>query len=131
VGWVRNHPAYLSFCFQTRKDDVDKTKVSSNESKEYLQLYSTSCKTCAHLDPQETKKYTNCHYTKGNKHCPASEIQIVVVGKAHRYAKLVLAARNNRDPKAEGRILATVAKQSPAFQERFYAALENPSEIIE
>jgi hypothetical protein len=112
-------------------DVVDKTSVSNTEPKEFLQLYSASCKTCNHLDPQETKRYSSCHYTKGNKHCPASEIQIVVVGKAYRYAHLVLAARNKRDPKAEGRILSIVSKQSPAFQERFYAALENPSEIIE
>ena len=111
---------------------MDKNKIRSTEKeKEFLQLYSTNCKCCSYLDAQEKKKFTACHYTKGNPHCPAAEIQIVVVGKAYRYAQHVLQARNSRDAEAEARILATVAKQSPAFQERFYAALENPSEIIE
>ena len=111
---------------------MDKIKVSSSdEVKEYLKIYSTNCKSCYHLDPQETKKYSSCHYSKGNKQCPAAEIQIVVVGKAYRYANIVLAARNNRDAKAEARILSIVSKQSSVFQERFYAALENPSEILE
>jgi hypothetical protein len=111
---------------------VDKTKFSDTEhQKEHLALYSSSCKVCGHLDPQEPKKFSSCHYSKGNVHCPAAEIQIVVVGKAYRYAQQVLAARNLRDASAEARILAIVAKQSAAFQERFYAALENPPEITE
>jgi len=108
---------------------VNKTSVSNTE-KDNLAVYSESCLDCNYLVPGKKKRYS-CHYTKGNKHCPASGLRIIVVGKAYRYATIVIAARNNRDPKAEGRILALVAKQSPEFQERFYAALENPSEIIE
>jgi hypothetical protein len=112
---------------------VDNNDRSGTEdiTKEHLRLYSTNCKRCAYLDAQETKRFSSCHYSKGNKECPASELQIVIVGKAYRYAQHVLAARGNRDADAEARILATVAKQSTAFQERFYAALENPSEILE
>lgn len=94
------------------------------ETKEHLALFSTNCKHCHYLDSSETKKY-KCHYTKGNEFCPASEIQIVIVGKAHKYAKQVLAARHSRDPQAEVRILSLVQKQSKEFIERFYFYLEN------
>jgi len=109
---------------------VDKTTLSDTE-KEHVAIYSDSCFNCSHLIPGKPKKYSSCHYTKGNKHCPAQGLLLVVVGKAYRYAQQVLTARSSRDAEAEARILAVVAKQSPAFQERFYAALENPSEIIE
>lgn len=95
--------------------------------KERLALYSSRCKTCKHLDPAEAKAYSVCHYTKGNEHCPAAEIQFVVVGAAYRMAKQVLTARDRRDLVVETEILAKVAKQPEAFQERFYAALENPN----
>jgi hypothetical protein len=98
-------------------------------AKEHLALYSNNCKRCRHLDPSEPTAFAKCHFSKGNKYCPASELQIVIVGQAYRYAGLVIAAREHRDPKAEARILAIVAKQPGAFQERFYSALENPADI--
>ena len=111
---------------------MDKTKTSSTEhEKDHVAIYSDNCFECQHLVPSKTKKFSTCHFTKGNTHCPAQGVLLVVVGKAYRYAHQVLAARNLRDASAEARILATVAKQSVAFQERFYAALENPSEISE
>jgi hypothetical protein len=109
---------------------VDKTTLSDTE-KERVAIYSDNCFECRHLVPSKTKKFSSCHFTKGNPHCPAQGVLLVVVGKAYRYAQQVLQARTARDAEAEGRILAVVAKQSPEFQERFYAALENPSEIIE
>ena len=81
------------------------------------------------MDPSEATSFVKCHFSKGNKHCPASELVIVVVGQAIRWAGLVIAARERRDPKAEARILAQVAKQPVSFQERFYSALENPADI--
>ena len=97
------------------------------DKREHLALYSGNCKNCKHLDPAETKAYTLCHFSKGNEHCPASEIQIVVVGAAYRMAKQVIAARDARNAKEEARILARVAKESQAFQERFYSAIEHPT----
>lgn len=92
-----------------------------------LAFYSTNCKRCHHLDPQETRRY-KCHHINGkvNKHCPAKEIEIVIVGKAMLYAAQVTAARDKRDAQTEARILAIVAKQTDSFKERFYFALENP-----
>lgn len=109
---------------------MDKNTFSGTE-KEHVAVYSDNCFNCNHLIPGKPKKFSSCHYSRGNKHCPAQGLQIVVVGKAYRYAQQVLSARSSRDAQAEARILAVVAKQSSAFQERFYAALENPSEIVE
>lgn len=99
--------------------------MSKQDTREHLALYSAQCKKCHHLDPDEPKKYINCHYSKGNEYCPASEVQIVITGKAQKYAAQVLAARAKRDINAENRILQLVSAKSQAFIERFYHFLES------
>ena len=100
-----------------------------DKQKEHLALYSTLCKKCGHLDPDEPKKYVKCHYSKGNKFCPAEEVQIVIAGKAQKYAEQVLAARNQRNPQAEVKILELVKAKSKAFVERFYYYLERGQDV--
>lgn len=95
-----------------------------DKQKEHLGLYSTLCKKCGHLDPDEPKKYSKCHYSKGNRYCPAEEVQIVVVGRAQKYAQQVIAARAARNAEAEHKILGQVMAKSAAFKERFYFFLE-------
>lgn len=98
--------------------------MDDKDKRDHLALYSSNCKRCGHLDPDETKKYTTCHYSKGNKFCPAQEVQIVIVGKAQKYAQQLRAARTQRDVQAEAKILQTVGAMSKAFIERFYFYLE-------
>jgi hypothetical protein len=98
------------------------------KQRESLALFSRRCKTCKHLDPEESKAWVSCHFTKGNEHCPAQEIQFIIVGEAYRLAKQILLARDVRNAAEEAKILAKVARESQTFQERFYAALENSTE---
>jgi hypothetical protein len=86
---------------------------------DYLALYSKNCKRCKHLDPDEKIAYDDCHYSKGNTQCPASEVQIVVVGAAERAALLLKQARAQGDLVREAKILKAVAKKSQAFQHKF------------
>jgi len=98
------------------------------KQKEFLALFSKRCKSCKHLDPDEAKAWVSCHFSKGNEHCPAAEIQFIIVGEAYKLAKQVLLARDTRNTAEEARILAKVARESDGFKERFYAALENSTE---
>lgn len=100
------------------------SKKKQRDTREHLALFSQDCKRCKALDPAEKMTYTACHFSKGNEYCPASEIQIVVVGAAYRLAKQLKGARDQRDAQAEARIMAKVAKETEAFQERFYQAIE-------
>lgn len=98
--------------------------------KEHLGFFSENCKRCKHLFPSETRSFKICHYKfgnngLGNEFCPAADLQIVIVGRAMRWAKLVLTARSGRDAVVEARILSKVSKESQAFKERFYFYLEN------
>jgi hypothetical protein len=86
---------------------------------DYLALYSSKCKRCKHLDPEEPKAFTKCHSSAGNSLCPASEVQFAVVGEAKRFAQAVRRARVKGDIDEEVRILQEVAKRPPAFQHKF------------
>lgn len=91
---------------------------------EYLALYSSKCKRCGHLDPEEEQKFNKCHFSKGNKECPAQEVRLVVVGEARRLAMAMSKARAARDLNKEAEILSSVAKRDPAFQQKFREALK-------
>jgi len=94
---------------------------------DYLSLYSENCDKCSHLRPdkQGAKAFVRCHISRGNKYCPASEVRIVVVGKAYRMAEQVRLARERRDAATEAKIMAQVAQCHEAVQSKFYDALEN------
>ena len=93
------------------------------DNKELLALYSVNCLKCSHLVETATFAFVKCHHSKGNQQCPASEIAIVIVGKATVYAQRVLKARLNQDLKVEAALLTTVSKESLAFQAKFHEAL--------
>ena len=86
---------------------------------DYLALYSRNCKSCQSLDPDAPKLFPKCHFEKGNRDCPAREVQLVVVGLAKRLANQVKAARLQGDLKEEARLLALAATKSKAFQQKF------------
>lgn len=102
--------------------------MSKRDNRDYLALYRPECKACSHLDPAETTAYP-CHFSTGNRYCPAKGVQIVVVGRAYRLADQVRKARERRDAVREAQIMRKVAKETEAFRERFYKALETPPEI--
>lgn len=86
---------------------------------DYLALYSRNCKSCQSLDPDAPNLFPKCHFEKGNKDCPAREVQLVIVGPAKRLANLVKQARLHSDLKEEARLLAVASTKSKAFQQKF------------
>lgn len=84
-----------------------------------LALYSRKCKTCKHLDPEEEILHVKCHFSRGNKDCPAAEVRIIVVGEARRFAEAVRQARSKADLGREAKLLKIVQKRDPAFQQKF------------
>jgi len=86
---------------------------------DHLALYSRNCKQCGYLDPEESRLFEKCHFTKGNTECPAQEIQIAVVGEAKRLARQVQRLRASGNLEREAKLLGFVAKRSPAFRFKF------------
>lgn len=87
-----------------------------------MQVFVPECLTCGYLVTGATKErpIPQCHYSKGNTHCPAAEVKIVVAGKAFLYAEKVAAARQERNIRNEVRYLNLVKKESPQFQSIFF-----------
>ena len=92
---------------------------------EYLSLYSTNCKKCGYLDEAEPQKFERCHFTKGNTNCPASEIRIVITGKASRLAAKCHKAKQAHDSAGVAEVMLAVSKTDAAFKDRFYNDLES------
>jgi hypothetical protein len=103
--------------------------ATNRSSKEQFALYSKDCMTCSHLCETGVTAFVPCHYSKGNKLCPAAEVRIVIVGEALDYAKRVLDARDKRFARREAKLMAHVGKQSAAFRSKFYEYMENGGNV--
>jgi len=88
-----------------------------------LALYSSNCLKCSYLVEGATKKFSKCHFSRGNELCPASEIRIVITGKTSLYLQRLKKARAKKDAKAEAEVWAAISKESPAFQARMYEVI--------
>jgi hypothetical protein len=93
--------------------------------REFIQIYSLDCLQCTHLVTEPGVDFKECHFSNGNRFCPAQGIGITVVGEAYRLAEQVHAARDRRDAKSEAAIMTKVAKKNDYFRERFYWAVED------
>lgn len=94
------------------------------EQLDYLSIYSKDCLGCGHFIDSLPKTNKSCLFSKGNKECPASEITIVITGHLKSMAKNLVAARANKDPKAESAILSKIAKEPEDTKATFYLLLE-------
>lgn len=94
-----------------------------DDNLEYFAIYSANCLKCGHLVEADYRKYDKCHYSNGNKQCPASEVRVTITGKVERLVKRLIKARKRKDPQREAEVLTLVSKESPSFQRRFYQEL--------
>lgn len=92
--------------------------------KEYLSLYSRDCLSCHHLVDGAATKNRRCHFSHGNKSCPAIEIKIMVTGRLRAQATALVKARAEQDLDAEVRILQAIGKESEDARKTFYQMLE-------
>jgi hypothetical protein len=98
------------------------------DARERCLIYSAECFACPHViagaDAGDAKK--DCHYSQGNRYCPAAQVIFVVSGEAFALASKLHHARDTRNAEAEAAILIEAAKLNEYARERFYAAVENP-----
>jgi hypothetical protein len=80
------------------------------DARERCLIYSTECFSCPHAiaGANSDSIQKDCHYSRGNRYCPAAQVIFVVSGEA------------------EAAILIEAAKLNEYARERFYAAVENP-----
>lgn len=88
-----------------------------------LMLPDRKCKVCKHLDSLEKTAYS-CY---DKPFCPAKEVQIITEDKVMKAVKAFKAAQFEGNLGLQQSILATVAKQSRAFIQRFNETMINGS----
>jgi hypothetical protein len=100
----------------------------SQDARERCLIYSSECFSCPHAiagaDASAAQK--DCHYSNGNRYCPAAQVIFVVSGEAFDLASKLHHARDTRNAEAEAAILLEAASLDEYAKERFYAAVENP-----
>lgn len=85
--------------------------MTKSKELEYFALYKPECLNCKSLVGSLgalTKQ--SCHYSKGNKECPASEVRIIVTGRLERMARALKQAQISNDVPRQLRVLNAVKK---------------------
>jgi hypothetical protein len=82
-----------------------------------LEAYKTQCLSCSHLVPSAKEKFTDCHASAGNLHCPAASAQIVFVGRRNHFLQKLVEARAGGDINRLNNILHLLRKEPTVDQE--------------
>lgn len=99
--------------------------MTKSKELEYFALYKPECLNCKSLVGSLGKLVKqNCHYSKGNKECPASEVRIIVTGRLERMARALKQAQLANDVARQLRILNAVKKLDVPSKRTFDRIME-------
>lgn len=90
------------------------------ESRECIVLYSERCFRCSHLVDGAEKTFNKCHYSQGNRDCPAIAIRIMTSGKVRAYVTRIEKAQSEKNAPEVAKIWEEVAQESPEVQRRLF-----------
>lgn len=103
---------------QVRVEDEDSPEEG------FLQVYSEDCLQCKSLIPFAKKKFKGCHFSAGNKHCPASETQVVIRVPLEEIVPRFMSAERAGDFSRLSKLNAKLAEKPDWFQHRVAMALK-------
>jgi hypothetical protein len=111
------------------EDDDDSTiGVAAAEAEEegFLEISREECLSCRELVPFAKKSYKRkgCHFTSGNKNCPAESTTIVIRVPLEEIIPRWIAAEKNRDFGRLSRLTTVLAGKPDWYQQRVAQALE-------
>ena len=106
----------------------DQTSLTAEEQPEegFLEIYRNECLECRELVPFAKKSYKRkgCHFTSGNKNCPAESTTIVIRVPLEEIVPRWIAAEKNCDLGRLSRLTAKLAEKPDWYQQRVMQALE-------
>lgn len=115
-------------------EDVDLSMLegpssdSSDDQEEleegFLEIDSEKCLTCKSLIPFMTKTYKSCHFTAGNKNCPAAATKIIVKIPLDLIVPKFLSAERNGDFSRLAKLSAVLGDKPDWYQQRVKDALD-------
>ncbi len=93
-------------------DYIENVKDTVNGSAFEIQLYADGCLDCKHLVPSAEESFDDCHFSQGNRYCPAGWHRIVFVGHRMRMVERVRKAQAKKDTNRLLRVLSDLEKES-------------------
>jgi hypothetical protein len=114
----------LSLLEDGQSPPTKKVVAASEEPEEaFLEVYSENCLSCKSLIPFATKRHKGCHFSAGNKSCPAVATQIVIRVPLEDIVPRFMAAEKAHDFSRLARLNAKLAEKPDWYQERVAQAL--------
>jgi len=101
----------------TAESDTDE------EEEGFLEVYSENCLQCKSLIPFMKKKFKSCHFSTGNKNCPASKTSIVIRVPLEEIVPRYLAAEKANDFSRLAKFNLRLAGKPEWFQQRVAQAI--------
>lgn len=83
-----------------------------------IQVYKLKCLTCRHLVPAAAKEFNECHFSAGNKLCPASSMKIIQHIPIDKIIRAFKEAEGSGNLSRVSRLYAQVAKRPDWVQQR-------------
>ena len=91
--------------------DTEETTDNPSSIRIVVEAYGKNCLKCVHLIPSAQTEFTDCHFSKGNKSCPAQSVKVVFVGLRNHYITHLNSARDAGDSNKVLRILAKLENE--------------------
>lgn len=107
----------------SQSDDSFLEDQSEVQDDALVQVFNAKCLNCSHLVSFATKKYKNCHFSKGNEHCPAQSVQITIRIPIEKIVRRFIVALKTGDNERLGKLYTVLATKEPWYQERVTRAL--------
>ena len=93
-----------------------------------VEVHDSKCLNCSHLVSFATKKYKNCHFSKGNEHCPAQSVKITIRIPVEKIVRRFIVAMKTNDNERLGQLYTKLARHEPWYQDRITTALKKAKE---
>lgn len=120
---VKAAPAHnLPDCLLVTPADADPMAEVVHKDNVRLEVWGSGCLSCGALiandpDLEPLEELPKCHYSRGQKGCPAQNVQITIVGPRRRAVSQLVAARDSGDASRLIRLLTALGDKDSSFQE--------------
>jgi hypothetical protein len=107
---------------------IDTTTIAEEEPEEgFLEIFNENCLSCKELVPFAKKSFKRkgCHFTTGNKNCPAESTTIVIRVPLEEIVPRFRTAEKERDFARLAKLNALLATKPDWYQQRVAQALDN------
>lgn len=107
------------------EDSADTKEAEGPKTVEegFVAIFKPECLECAHLVAFKKKKQRDCHYSKGNKDCPAQSVKIVVRVPLEQIVPQWLTAEETGDFEKIAKMSALLATKPDWYRDRVNSAL--------